>query len=56
MRIHRQAGHSCLDEVVSGVTITFTVPARLKRTGMETRLLIDCPDVPRGASRPLCWQ
>ena len=29
-------------------TITFTVPARLKRTGMETRLLIDGAD---GSSR-----
>jgi DNA invertase Pin-like site-specific DNA recombinase len=33
--------HERLDPKENEPTITFTVPARLKRTGMETRLLID---------------
>jgi DNA invertase Pin-like site-specific DNA recombinase len=39
-----------------GPTVTFTVPARLKRTGMETRLLIDGPadSVRRNPDRSLC--
>ncbi|PCJ61599.1 MAG: recombinase family protein [Rhodospirillaceae bacterium] len=43
-------------ETNAAPTITFTVPARIKRTGMETRLLIDGDDgnVRRKPDRSLC--
>jgi len=43
-----------LKKSFEGSTITFTVPARLKRTGMEVRLLVDGAGARRKPDHSLC--